>query len=349
MKVALLSPIAWRTPPRHYGPWERVVSLLTEGLVKKGIDVTLFATGDSMTAGHLEYVCPYPYEENPGLDPKVWEALHISHCFELAGQFDLIHNHYDFLPLCFSRLVDTPVVTTIHGFSSPKIVPVYQKYNRGNSHYVSISDADRHPDLNYLATVYHGIDLQEFTFRPLPDDYLLYFGRIHQDKGTAEAIEIARRCAMKLYIAGVIQDKHYFNRRVAPYIDNQQVFYLGSLGPDKRDELMGGALALLHPIHFKEPFGLSVIESMACGTPVIAFNRGSMPEVVKHGYSGYLVQNVEEACQAIKEVKRLSRQECRRWVEEHFSQERMVNDYLAVYEQVLREKDGEGSQVAAFS
>ena len=154
---------------------------------------------------------------------------------------------------------------------------------------------------------------------------------------------------MNLYIAGAIQDNHYFNRRVALYIDNQQVFYLGSLGPDKRDELMGGALALLHPIHFKEPFGLSVIESIACGTPVIAFNRGSMPEVVKHGYSGYLVQNVEEACQAIKEVKRLSRQECRRWVEEHFSQERMVNDYLAVYEQVLREKDGEGSQVAAFS
>ncbi|MGD0153980.1 MAG: glycosyltransferase family 4 protein [Thermacetogeniaceae bacterium] len=334
MRVALLSPIAWRTPPRHYGPWERVVSLLCEGLLELGVEVTLFATGDSLTRAQLDFVCPRPYEEDPGIDPKVWECLHIAHLFERAGEFDLIHNHYDFLPLTYSRLVSTPVVTTIHGFSSPKILPVFQEYNR-SSHYISISNADRHPSLDYLATVYHGIDLESFPFVATPGSYLLYFGRIHSDKGTAEAIEIAGAFGMPLVIAGIVQDQRYFDEAVAPRLERGRVEYIGPVGPDRRSGLLGGAFALLHPISFAEPFGLSVVEAMACGTPVVAFRRGSMPEIVRHGATGFLVNNVAEATAALGQIPTIDRQACRRWVEQCFSRERMAQNYLAVYRQVL--------------
>ncbi|MEQ8200923.1 MAG: glycosyltransferase family 4 protein [Syntrophomonadaceae bacterium] len=335
MKIALLAPIAWRTPPRHYGPWEAIVSMLAEGLICRGMDVTLFATGDSLTSGRLEAVCPTPYEETPDLDAKVWECLHIAHLFEQAGEFDIIHNHYDFLPLSYSRLVQTPMVTTIHGFSSPKILPVYKKFNKG-SHYVSISIADRSPQLDYYANIYHGIDLDLFNFNDNPDDYLLYFGRIHPDKGTYDAIQIARRLGMKLVIAGIIQDYDYYQSYVVPYLDDSNVVYVGSVGPEPRNVLLREALALLHPIHFAEPFGLSVVEAMACGTPVVAYDRGSMAEVIKSGETGFLVHSVEEAVTAVKDISSVCRATCRHWTEERFSKERMVDDYLGVYESVLR-------------
>jgi glycosyltransferase involved in cell wall biosynthesis len=334
MKIALLSPIAWRTPPRHYGPWENIVSLLAEGLVANGIEVTLFATGDSLTQGQLDYVCPQPYEENKDLDPKVWECLHIAHLFEQAHKFDLIHNHFDFLPLTYSQLVKTPVVTTIHGFSSPKILPVYSTYN-GNTHFVSISNADRSPLLDYIATVYHGIDTGLFTFKSEPGSYLLFFGRIHPDKGTHEAIQIARESGRKLMVAGIIQDESYFQTEIAPYIDNGSVVYVGSVGPEARNVLLANAYALLHPINFEEPFGLSVIESMACGTPVLAYDRGSMKEVIKDGETGYLVQDKAEAVSCVQRIETIDRRHCREWVEEKFSQNRMVQDYIKVYQQIL--------------
>ena len=334
MKIALLSPIAWRTPPRHYGPWETIVSMLAEGLVDLGMDVTLFATGDSLTSARLDSVCPVPYEEDKEMDAKVWECLHIAHLFEQADQFDIIHNNYDFLPLSYSRLVKTPVVTTIHGFSSPKILPVYRTYNRDN-YYISISNSDRSPELDYFGTVYHGIDLNLFTLNEKPGDYLLYFGRLHPDKGTYEAIQIARRFGMKLIMAGIIQDETYYKARVAPFIDDFNIIYVGSVGPERRNELLQGAYALLHPIYFDEPFGLSVIEAMACGTPVIAFNRGSMPEVISEGVTGFLVDSIEEALAKLEIVPTLERLECRRWVQERFSQERMVADYLKVYETII--------------
>ncbi|NLL86063.1 MAG: glycosyltransferase family 4 protein [Syntrophomonadaceae bacterium] len=337
MKIALLSPIAWRTPPRNYGPWELVVSLLAEGLVQQGLEVTLFATGDSITGARLESVCPLPYEENPDMDPKVWEALHIAHLFEQADKYDIIHNNYDFLPLVFSRLVKTPMVTTIHGFSSPQIIPVYREYNQ-NNYYVSISNADRSEELKYAKTIYHGIDLKQFEFVDQAGEYLLYFGRIHQDKGTAEAIEIALKSGIKLIMAGIIQDREYFNQQVAPYIDGKNIVYYGVADPIQRNQLMGGALALLHPIHFHEPFGLSVIEAMACGTPVIAFNKGSMPEVIDEGKSGWLVNSVEEACQLIPLIPGLSRQYCRQWVEQKFSRERMIDEYIQLYQEILSQR-----------
>jgi glycosyltransferase involved in cell wall biosynthesis len=311
-----------------------VVSLLCEGLVERGIDVTLFATRDSRTRGRLAAVCPTPWEEDPEIDPKVWECLHIAHCFERAAEFDLIHNHFDFLPLSYSRLVDTPLVTTIHGFSSPKILPAYVEY-ADRSHYVSISDADRALELSYAATVYHGIDLKELTSRETPGEDLVCFGRIHADKGTAEAIEIARRAERKLVIAGIIQDRTYFAEEVEPHIDGQSVSYVGPVGPEERDRLLGSAEALLHPIRFEEPFGLSIVEAMACGTPVIAFRRGSMPEVIRDGVTGFLVESVDEAVKAVHRVGELERRACRRWVEERFSQRQMVDGYLEVYERIL--------------
>src|SRR6195952_1290715 len=205
MKVAVLAPVSWRTPPRHYGPWEQIASNITEGLIKKGLDVTLFATGDSITAGKLDAICAQGYEEDRTQDAKVLECLHISNLMEKASQFDIIHNNFDFLPLTYSGLIKTPVITTIHGFSSHKIIPVYKKYNAA-SHYVSISNADRNPDLDYLATVYNGLNIEDFDFVEQPDDYLLYFGRIHHDKGCAEAIEIAQKSNRKLLIAGIVQD-----------------------------------------------------------------------------------------------------------------------------------------------
>ena len=335
MHIAMLAPIAWRTPPRHYGPWENVASLLTEGLVSRGLDVTLFATADSQTSGTLHAVCPKGYEEDRALIPKVWECLHISELFEQANAFDIIHNHFDYLPLTYSGLTTTPVVTTIHGFSSPGIMPVFKKYN-GKTFYVSISDADRSPDLDYIKTIHHGLDIQQFDFQPAPDDYLLFFGRIHNDKGARQAIEIARVCNKKLVLAGIIQDQAYYDQHVAPHMNNDNVAYIGSVGPIERNRLLGKAFALLHPIQFDEPFGLSVIESMACGTPVIAFDRGSMPELIENGISGFLVDNVDEAIERVARIDKIDREACRLHVERHFTIERMIDEYMQVYEMILQ-------------
>lgn len=335
MHIAMLSPIAWRTPPRHYGPWERVTSLLTEGLVSRGHDVTLYATADSQTRGRLHAVCPRGYEEDRALIPKVWESLHISELFEDAETYDIIHNHFDFLPLTYTGMTNKPVVTTIHGFSSPGILPVYKKYN-GRVFYVSISDADRSADLDYIQTIHHGIDIRQFCFQPSPDDDLLFFGRIHPDKGAREALEIARVCGKRLILAGIIQDQAYYDRYVAPFVDNDKVVYVGSVGPEDRNRLLGNALALLHPIQFDEPFGLSVIEAMACGTPVIAFNRGSMPELIENGENGFVVDSVDAAIETMARIKSIDRAACRRHVEQHFTVDRMVQEYIGVYETIVR-------------
>ncbi|MFO7824561.1 MAG: glycosyltransferase family 4 protein [Cyclobacterium sp.] len=334
MKIAILSPIAWRTPPLKYGPWEQVAANLTEGLIDKNMEVTLFATGNSITRAKLEHVTETAYAENPDMDPKVWECLHISHLMEQAAHFDLIHNHFDFLPLTYSRLISTPMLTTIHGFSSLKILPVFKKYNE-NSFYVSISESDRHPDLNYVATVYNGIDPKGFTFRKETKDYLLFFGRIHPEKGTFESIQIARQSGRKLIISGLIQDQEYFDLKVRPFLNDEDIVYVGNSGPLERDKLMGEAFALLHPISFNEPFGLSVAEAMLCGTPVIAFDRGSMPELIKEGKTGFLVKTVGEAVAAVDSIESIDRRYCREWALSNFSRERMTESYLQVYHKIL--------------
>ena len=333
MKIAVLAPSCWRTPPRHYGPWEQVAFNITEGLVRRGFDVTLFATGDSLTRAKLKYICERPYEEDKTLDPKVWECLHIARMMECADQFDIIHNNYDFLPLTYSRLISTPMVTTIHGFSSPRIIPVFKQYN-DHSYFVSISNADRSRELEYIATVYNGINVAEFTLREAVGGYLLYFGRIHPDKGTHEAIKIAKRFNMRLIISGFIQDQRYYKEKVEPFL-NDEIVYVGNSGPEKRDTLLGNAYALLHPINFAEPFGLSVAESMLCGTPVVAFNKGSMPELIVQEKTGFLVDTVDEAVSVLKDVRQIDRTYCRRWAEKNFSQEKMVDDYIEVYRKIV--------------
>jgi len=337
MKIALLSPVAWRTPPRQYGPWEQVVSCLAEELAARGIDVTLFATGDSITQAKLAYCIDRPYAESPGSDVKVNECLHISYLMERAGSFDLIHNHYDFLPLTYSRLIQTPVVTTIHGFSSPAIVPVYKKYNE-HGHYVSISDADRHPDLEYIATVYNGINTKEFSFNATPEDYLLFFGRIHPEKGTWDAIQVAKSCGKKIIIAGLIQDANYFETKIKPLINQEDVVYAGNCGPGQRNELLGKALGLLHLIHFDEPFGLSVAEAMCCGTPVIAFSRGAMPELIQHEKTGFLVHTINEAAASVRQLSFIDRNSCHQWASSAFSAKKMTDDYIDVYQRILAGK-----------
>src|SRR5260221_2627197 len=218
-RVAVLSPVAWRTPPRQYGAWETVASNITEGLIARGWDVTLFATRDSVTRAHLHAVVDRGYEEDRSVDPKVAEYLHISEAFEHAPEFDLIHSHYDFMALTYTRLVKTPVLTTVHGFSSPKIMPVYEKYRDG--YFVSISDSDRAPGLNYLATVYNGIDVSLYPFQTAGGGDLIFLSRIHPDKGVHLAIEAARITGLPLQIAGIIQDQQYFREQVEPCLDRK--------------------------------------------------------------------------------------------------------------------------------
>ncbi|RFM29564.1 glycosyltransferase family 4 protein [Deminuibacter soli] len=336
MKIAILAPITWRTPPRRYGPWEQVASVLCETLVEQGEEVTLFATGDSVTAAALNYVCDAPLAEKPK-DAKVWECLHISNLMETAASFDLIHNHYDFLPLSYSKLISTPLLTTIHGFSSPDILPVYQKYNAAG-YYVSISNSDRHSSLQYLDTVYNGIDERQFSFEETPGNYLLYFGRIHPHKGAHDAIEIARQTGLKLLICGLVQDEHYFEMRIKPHLDQHNIVYRGNVGPEERNYLLGHAMALLHPISFDEPFGLSVAEALMCGTPVIAFNRGSMKELIKHGKTGFLVTNNKEAIAAIGKLSHINRYNCHRTALAQFSRHSMATHYRKLYQQILSER-----------
>jgi len=337
MKIAILSPIAWRTPPLKYGPWEQVASNIAEGLIEKNIDVTLFATGNSITKGKLEYVSKTAYAEDSNIDPKAWECLHISNLMERADEFDLIHNNFDFLPLSYSRLIKTPMLTTIHGFSSPKIIPVYKKYN-DNNYYVSISNSDRSPELRYAATVYNGLNTGEFTFQSQAKEYLLFFGRIHPEKGTYEAIQIAKKSGRKLIISGLIQDQGYFDSKVKPFLNKEDIIYVGNSGPRERDKLLGEAYALLHPISFKEPFGLSVAESMLCGTPVVAFNLGSMPELISNGKTGFVIDTIDEAVEAVSNIKSINRKNCRKWAFSKFSREKMIDSYLKVYNRILNKK-----------
>jgi glycosyltransferase involved in cell wall biosynthesis len=332
-RVAVLSPVAWRTPPRKYGAWETVASNVTEGLVARGWDVTLFATADSITNARLHAVVDRGYEEDPASDPKVAEYLHISEAFEHADEFDLIHSHYDFMALTYSRLVKTPVLTTIHGFSSPKIMPLYEKYRDG--YFVSISDSDRAPGLNYLATVYNGIDLSLYPFQKSAGEDLIFLGRIHPDKGVHLAIEVARRSGRRLLIAGIIQDEAYFNADIKPHVNDRDICYIGPVGVAEKNELFGRAFALLHLNTIPERFGLVLAEANAAGVPVVAMDRGSCREVIKEGETGFLISTVEQAVQALKRLPEIDRSTCRKRVQECFSIDTMVQAYERVYSTIF--------------
>jgi len=332
-RVAILSPIAWRTPPRQYGAWETVASNVTEGLVARGWDVTLFASGDSVTRAHLVAALDRGYEEDPTIDSKVAEYLHISGAFELAAEFDLIHSHYDFMPLSYTRLIKTPVLTTIHGFSSPKIMPIYQKYRNG--YFVSVSNSDRATGLNYLATVYNGIDLSLYPLQERGGNDLIFLARIHPDKGVHLAIEVARLSGMHLIIAGIIQDQAYFREQVQPHLDDQNIVYIGPVDVAGKNALFARARALLHLNTIPERFGLVLVEANAAGVPVIAMDLGSCREVIEDGQTGFLVANVNEAVQAIGRISEIDRPACRSRVQQRFSIETMVQGYERVYSTIF--------------
>jgi glycosyltransferase involved in cell wall biosynthesis len=334
LRIAMLGPIAWRTPPRAYGAWELVTSLLTEALVARGHQVTLFATADSVTAATLDAVVPAPYAEDPRIDAKVWEMRHVAHAMEQAGSFDIIHDQADFVPLAFSRLVRTPMVMTLHAKPSDAIMPMLAEYDR-DVHYVAISDSDRHPDLRYAATILHGIDVESFPFDGNGGEDLLFFGRMHPDKGPADAIRAAQRSGRRLRMAGIVQDQGYFDREVAPHIDGDRVVFEGALGGQARLDALGQARAMLHLIGFDEPFGLSVVEALASGTPVIAFRRGSMEALIDHGRTGFVVDTLQEAVEAIARIDEIDRAECRADVARRFSVDSMADAYVALYRRVL--------------
>jgi glycosyltransferase involved in cell wall biosynthesis len=329
--IAILSPVAWRTPPRQYGAWETVAGNIAEGMAARGWDVTLFATGDSITSARLHAVVERGYEEDRSIDPKVAEYLHISEVFEHAADFDLIHSHYDFMALSFTRLVKTPVLTTIHGFSSARIMPVYQKYRDG--YFVSISDADRATGLNYLATVYNGIDLSLYPLQKRGND-LIFLGRIHPDKGVHLAIEVAQRTGLPLFIAGIVQDQAYFRERVEPHL-SRTIRYIGPVDVAGKNALFARARALLHLNTIPERFGLVLAEANCAGVPVIAMNLGSCREVIEDGRTGFLVNDVGEAVGALERAGAIGREVCRQRVEQNFSIDTMVAGYEKVYRKVF--------------
>jgi glycosyltransferase involved in cell wall biosynthesis len=331
-RIAVLSPVAWRTPPRQYGAWETVAGNVSEGLVARGWDVTLFATADSITRARLHAVVEKGYEEDSSVDPKVAEYLHISEVFEHAAEFDLIHSHYDFMALVHTRLVNTPVLTTIHGFSSPRIMSVYRKYHDG--YFVSISDSDRAEGLNYLATVYNGIDLSLYPLQRTAGDDLIVLGRIHPDKGVHLAVAVARMSGLPLTIAGIIQDEAYFRDQIKPHLD-AQIRYIGPVDVQGKNELFARARVLLHLNTIPERFGLVLAEANAAGVPVIAMDLGSCREVIKEGQTGFLVHNVNQAVRALEHVAEIDRCACRRRVEDCFSIDTMVRAYERVYSMIF--------------
>ncbi len=332
----MLAPIAWRTPPRHYGPWEQFASLLTEGLVAAGHHVTLFATADSITAATLHATAPGGWSEDATIDAKVAECLHIASVFERAGEFDIIHNGFDFLPLTYSDLVATPVVTTIHGFSSDRIVPVYERYDAHHGVRVDQRRRSRIRRLHYAATVHHGIDVDEFAVHPESGRASAVLrtdpsrqGHRRRDRGRAPVRPSTRH------------RRHHPGRGVLPRPKSRrtstatQVRYLGAVDAASRAEVLGSAHALLHLIDFDEPFGYSVVEALACGTPVIANARGSMGELIAHGVNGFLVDDIDSAVAAVAAAGELDRGRIAERAAERFTVAAMVDKYVAVYRDVI--------------
>ena len=305
---------------------------------RRGLDVTLFATGNSQFDGRVESVVPVGCAEDPSLNGDVFSALHIGRLMERADQFDLIHNNFDWKPMTYALGRKTPpMLTTVHGFSSPQILAAYYAC-AWRSFYASISNADRDPGLSYLATTYNGIDLQEFTFNDKPGEYLVFLGRFHPEKGTHLAIEIAKRSGKQLKIAAIPHDDEYFATMVEPHIDGEQIQFLGEVRREARNELLSNALALVHMTTRPERFGLTMVEAMACGTPVLGANMGSVPEIVVDGVTGFVCDTVEDAIEKVPRLAALDRRACRARVEAEFTVDRMIDRYIGAYTQAVEQK-----------
>lgn len=329
MRIGVIASSAHRVQSKNDGPWGRIASTLTDGFVARGHDVTLFAVAGAVTSTRVNGAAPIGRPKDDDVDADVSEALHNVAAFERAAEFDVLANHADFVPLTYSRLVATSMVTTIHGLSAGHL-PVYRAYD-DIARYVAVSDADRRPDLRYDATIHPGVDATRFAFVTAPGEYLLVLGPVHPDNGTHLAIEVAKQADVPLTIAGEIRDETYFRDAVQPHVDAAAVSYRGPVGPDERDALLGGARALLHLVGVAEPFGWSAIEAFATGTPVIATPLGSLPEIVRHASTGFLVRDVSAAVSAVAQLDDLDRRDCRQEATGRFGADRMVEDYLALF------------------
>lgn len=343
MRIAQIAPLWERVPPPAYGGIELVVSLLTDELVRRGHEVTLFASGDSISLAKLHSVHPRALRLDPNVKEfGIYEMLHLSQVYERASEFDIIHSHMGCAALPFASLVKTPTVHTLHGIFTPDNEKLFQHAKR--QPYISISNAQREPrlGLNCVATVYNGIDLDSYKFYPKVEEppYLAFLGRISPEKGPHVAIAIAKQSGMRLKMAGKVDrvDVDYYEREIKPYIDGDQIQYLGEVNHEQKNALIGNAVATLFTITWREPFGLVMVESMASGTPVIGMKMGSAPEVIAHGKTGFLCETVEECTAAIEKVATLDRYACREYVANHFSVKQMVDGYEAVYQQMVAER-----------
>jgi mannose-6-phosphate isomerase-like protein (cupin superfamily)/glycosyltransferase involved in cell wall biosynthesis len=337
MRLALLAPLTWRTPPEHYGPRERLVSLLCERLLDTGIDVTLFASGDSVTRGALAAVCSTPATVRRDVDPRLWEGVHLANLSARAREFDLIHNQGDVLPLTYRLSLPTPMVSTLYEPPPTPMLPLLSHYGV-KSYFVAPSLATRCPELEYTATIYPGIEPTALPYQGAPGAYLVFCGLLHPESGVAEALAIARQADMPLKLVGPVTDRRYFEAHIVPRLDQKRLSYVGAVAPGICHNILAGAYALLQPSRKAKPFSLSTVEAMACGTPVIAWNTGAMAEIVRHDETGFLVSSVDEAADRLLRIKHLDRQRCRAWVTERFHVARMAAEYAAVYEHILRQE-----------
>jgi glycosyltransferase involved in cell wall biosynthesis len=342
MRIAQVAPLYERVPPLYYGGTERIVSYLTEELIKQGHDVTLFASGDSLTKGRLIAPCKRSLRLDPDCEmPLVYHVLQVDQVYQNAASFDVIHFHIDYLHFPFARRLGKPHVTTLHGrLDLRDLVPLYEQFN--DVPVVSISNSQRSPlpSINWQGTVYHGIPSNLYELRRNQGTYLAFLGRISPEKRVDRAIEIAKRANIKLKIAAKVDavDKHYMETKIRPLLDHPLVEFIGEIGEKEKPEFLGHAFALLFPIDWVEPFGLVMIEAMACGTPTIAFRQGSVPEIIDSGVTGFVVENVDESLAALAKVPYFDRARCRRVFEQRFSASRMAADYLKTYERVIDAK-----------
>jgi len=350
MRIALLSTFEEPVPPKMYGGTERIVYTLAEEWVRMGHDVTLFASGDSQTSANLVPCTPRAIRTlREARNPTTRQALNLDALanalqYIREGTFDIIHNHFGWQTLLFNAFLDLPMVTTLHGTLDKSIVPTEHKmhnYFRW-APFVSISNSQRRhsPKLNYVATIYHGINAEEFTFNDKPEDYLLFLGRIHPQKGPVHAIKVAKATGQKLLIAAKTDPAEfgYLRNRVRPLIDNKQIIWIGEVGHEEKVKLLKNARALLSPLQWDEPFGIVNLEAMACGTPVITVRRGSMPEIIEDSKTGFLCRNLAELRAAVDKINTIDRRACRQHVEQHFTARKMAAGYIKAFEKVLKKR-----------